>query len=138
MAASKDKKKPKPKPKPVPYPVFEGPEALAAINKLPADDPAVAEAVCAELVAGGEERIVQLIGFLGEFGEDNGVRPRFALHALASYCSRAKADSSTPTARPRSRRSSSANSSSQARPPKCPPWRGGCPTRGSASPPWRR
>lgn len=92
MAASKDKKKPKPKPKPVPYPVFEGPEALAAINKLPADDPAVAEAVCAELVAGGEERIVQLIGFLGEFGEDNGVRPRFALHALASYCSRAKAD----------------------------------------------
>ena len=95
MAAAKDKKptrKEKPKPKPQHFPVFQGPEPLAGINSLPADDPAVADAVCAELIAGGEERVVQLIGFVGEFGEDNGVRPRLALHALASYCSRAKAD----------------------------------------------
>lgn len=78
----------KKKPKGQSFAAFEGPEALAAINKLPANDPAVADAVCAELIAGGEERLVQLIGFVGEFGEDNGVRPRLALHALAHYCSR--------------------------------------------------
>jgi len=86
MADAKDKKKPKPR-----APAFEYPEPLAGINRLPAHDRAVADAVCRETVAGGEQRIAQLIGLVGEFGEDKGVKPRYALHALTSYCSRAGA-----------------------------------------------
>jgi HEAT repeat protein len=77
MAAAKDGKR-----------ESEVPEALAGITKLPADDPEVANAVCRDLVAGGTERIEQLIGIVGEFGANEGVKPRYALHALATYCSR--------------------------------------------------
>jgi HEAT repeat protein len=82
----------KPKPKKPPAPRFEYPEPVAGINRLPADDHEVSDAVCRDLVAGGAERIEQLVGLVGEFGDDKGVKPKYALHALASYCSRAKAE----------------------------------------------
>ncbi|NQT86370.1 HEAT repeat domain-containing protein [bacterium] len=70
----------------------EFPEPLACIAKLPGDDREAADAVCRELMAGGAERIVQLIAIVGEFGVNEGVKPRYALHALASYCSRKGAE----------------------------------------------
>ena len=55
MAAAKDKEAP-----------AATPESLAGIAILPGDDREAADAVCRDLMAGGAERIVQLIGIVGE------------------------------------------------------------------------
>lgn len=94
---AKPKPKRKPKPKKPPLPTFDYGEALACVNKVPTDDRTVADAVCRELAAGGAERIAQLVGIVGEPGDERGIRPRYALHGLVGYCSRPEAEAERKT-----------------------------------------
>lgn len=68
----------------------ERPKELAQIlEKLPAEDYQTAQRVCEQLLSGGPGTIRQLVGMVGdEFGDPDGVKPKYALHGLASYVSR--------------------------------------------------
>lgn len=69
------------------------PDLDAAFEKLPANDVDTAVQVCKELLAGGAATIKKLIVGVGEeFGDPNGVKPKYALHGVVVYAARPKGD----------------------------------------------
>jgi len=63
------------------------------INDLPAADAETGYSVCEKLLAGGPATIARLVEMIGnEFGDPNGVNPKYALHGLVSYASRPGAE----------------------------------------------
>lgn len=63
------------------------------LEKLPADDYQTAGQLCERLLAGGPATIEQLVRMVGDvFGHPKGVKPKYALHGLASYASRPGAE----------------------------------------------
>jgi hypothetical protein len=70
------------------------PEELAEIiEKLPADDCDQAQKICDDLLAGGPDDVETLIGMVGdEFGDTEGVKPKYALHGMVSHACRPEAD----------------------------------------------
>ena len=72
----------------------EVPKQLAELlEKIPTPDAAVVEEVFPKLAQGGPatvEKLIELVG--GEFGDPQGVKPKFALHGLVHYASRPGAD----------------------------------------------
>jgi HEAT repeat protein len=72
----------------------EVPSALAAaFEKIPTTDTKVAHAVMAGLVKGGPATVSKLVALVGdEFGDLQGVKPKYALHGLVHYASRPGAD----------------------------------------------
>jgi len=68
-------------------------ELAQILGKLPADDYQTAGRLCERLLAGGPMVIEQLVEMVGaQFGDPNGVKPKYALHGLAGYASRPGAD----------------------------------------------
>jgi hypothetical protein len=66
---------------------------LDILDKFPAQSYDDAERLCSELVSGGPETIRQLVAMVGDdFGDADGVQPKYALHGLAAYASRPGAD----------------------------------------------
>jgi len=64
-------------------------EISKLIEPLPADDYESAREICRQLLGGGAATIRQLVAMVGdEFGDRDGVQPKYALHALAHYASR--------------------------------------------------
>jgi len=62
-------------------------------EKIPAESYEAAQQIGKELVAGGSATVVELVGLVGdEFGDPNGVKPKYALHALVIYASRGGAE----------------------------------------------
>ena len=59
------------------------------LEQLPTDDDALASRVLEELLEGGPATVAQLVEMVGdEFGDPQGVQPKFALHGLAIYAGR--------------------------------------------------
>jgi len=59
------------------------------LEKIPADDYETAGRLCTTLLAGGPSVVKELVNLVGdEFGDPNGVKPKYALHGLAHYASR--------------------------------------------------
>lgn len=72
----------------------EPPKELKEIlEKLPADDYRTAGQLCERLLAGGPAAMEKLVAMVGdEFGNPEGVKPKYALHGLAHYASRPGAE----------------------------------------------
>jgi len=65
------------------------------LENLPADDYQTAGRLCTALLDGGPAVIKELVILVGdEFGNPNGVKPKYALHGLAHYASRPGAERS--------------------------------------------
>ena len=65
-------------------------KALAKKFPMPPGD---MEQTCAPLIAVGPDAVRELVGLVGdEFGDPNGVNPKYLLHGLALYASRAGAE----------------------------------------------
>ena len=65
------------------------------LDQLPADDYETAGKACTALLDGGPAVVKELVGLVGdEFGDPNGVKPKYALHGLAHYASRPGAEKS--------------------------------------------
>ncbi len=63
------------------------------IGGFPAEDHETAGQLCRKLLDGGAAAIERLVVMVGqEFGDPNGVQPKYALHGLAHYASRPNAD----------------------------------------------
>ncbi len=63
------------------------------LDKIPAESYEAAEQLGKELVSGGPAAVRELLGMVGdEFGDPQGVKPKYALHALAIYAARGDAD----------------------------------------------
>ena len=69
-------------------------EELAGIlKKLPADEYEAAQGLCEKLLAGGPETVRKLVGMVGdEFGDPDGVKPKYALHGLVMHAARPGAE----------------------------------------------
>jgi len=67
-------------------------EVLEAIDKLPGEDPQAARQVVQALAAGGPAVVERLVAAVGEPGDPKGVKPRYALHALATWTARPGAE----------------------------------------------
>lgn len=64
-------------------------EIVTLIKPLPADDYESAQQVCKQLLQGKAAAIGELVSMVGdEFGDAQGVQPKYALHGLAHYASR--------------------------------------------------
>lgn len=68
--------------------------ALAdAFKKMPAPTPQAAEPLCKALLAGGKKTVDELLARVGQtFGDADGVKAKYALHAVAVYSARPGAD----------------------------------------------
>ena len=63
------------------------------LDQLPADDYKTAGKLCTTLLDGGPATVKELVNLVGdEFGDPNGVKPKYALHGLAHYASRPGAE----------------------------------------------
>jgi hypothetical protein len=63
------------------------------LDKFPAQSYDEAERLCSELISGGPDTVSQLVEMVGdEFGDADGIRPKYALHGLAAYASRPGAE----------------------------------------------
>jgi len=63
------------------------------LEALPTADPAVSEQAMQALLRGGAATVGKLVELVGpEFGDEQGVKPKYALHGLAHYASRPGAD----------------------------------------------
>jgi len=68
-------------------------EITDLIKGFPADDYEPAQQACGKLVAAGPKTIEALILMAGsKFGDKEGVQPKYAVHALASYVCRPGAE----------------------------------------------
>jgi len=64
------------------------------IDPLPSDDHEKVEQILEEILKAGSDAIAKLIVMTGqEFGDPDGVKPKYAVHGLAHYASRPGADS---------------------------------------------
>lgn len=63
------------------------------LGQLPADDYETAGKLCTTLLDGGPAVVTELVNLVGdEFGDPNGVKPKYALHGLVHYASRPGAE----------------------------------------------
>jgi hypothetical protein len=63
------------------------------LNRFPAQSYEEAEQLGKELVSGGPSTVRQLVEMVGdEFGDPEGVKPKYALHGLAIYAARPGAE----------------------------------------------
>ena len=61
----------------------------AAFAKFPAPSAKAAEGICKDLLGGGRATVDELIALVGwAFGDADGVKAKFALHAMALYAGR--------------------------------------------------
>jgi len=73
--------------------VNDSSQVAEILDKLPSDNDAETSQMCEKLLAGGPATIAQLIDMVGdEFGDPAGVKPKYAVHALAIYAARPGAD----------------------------------------------
>lgn len=64
-------------------------EITKLIEPLPSDDYESAGKTCGQLLGGGAATVSQLVRMAGDdFGDAEGVKPKYALHALAHHASR--------------------------------------------------
>ncbi len=75
-------------------PKREIPKQLAELfEKIPTQDEATIKEVFTKLVQGGPATVERLVALVGdEFGDPQGVKPKYALHGLVHYASRPGAD----------------------------------------------
>lgn len=63
------------------------------LDALPTADPAVSQQAMQAFLKGGPATVSKLVELVGpEFGDEQGVKPKYALHGLAHYASRPGAD----------------------------------------------
>ena len=68
-------------------------ELVGALEKIPTTDMRVAQQVMAGLIQGGPATVSKLVEMVGdEFGDERGVKPKYAVHGLAHYASRPGAE----------------------------------------------
>ena len=73
--------------------VEESKEILEIIKDLPADSYEEGQEVCEKLLAGGPATIELLVAMVGqEFGDPDGVQPKYALRGMVHHASRPGAD----------------------------------------------
>ena len=64
-------------------------ELLEMVGELPADDYQTAQGLCEKLLAGGADTIERLVEMVGDqFGDPDGVKPKYALHGLVHHACR--------------------------------------------------
>ena len=68
-------------------------ELTQLIEKLPADSYESGQAICEQLLSGGKETVVRLVEIVGDqFGDSDGIQPKYALHGAVHHASRPGAE----------------------------------------------